>query len=165
MRQDDEHGDLPQVRALTPAVRAGHDGEVKRRGEVGGVCDVVHARELLQHRVPSGFDRVAEMPGIADEVIGRQNEQQWIVTLRCRFERGHGDGRCRVASHRFQQDGVRLDADLTHLFRHDEAVILIADQQWSGKTIQSSQALLGLLQQGGVTLSAERPVLLGVAGT
>ena len=57
MRQDDEHGDLPQVRALTPAVRAGHDGEVKRRGEVGGVCDVVHARELLQHRVPSGFDR------------------------------------------------------------------------------------------------------------
>ena len=50
-----ENRHLPQVRALTAAVRTSHDGGVERGREVGGVGDEVHARQFLQHRVPANI--------------------------------------------------------------------------------------------------------------
>ena len=55
VRQYHEHRHLPQVRALTAAVRTSHDGGVERGREVGGVGDEVHARQFLQHRVPANI--------------------------------------------------------------------------------------------------------------
>ena len=75
----------------------------------------------------------------------------------------HGHCRSSVAAHRLQQDCARFHIDLAHLLRHDEAVILVADQQGISKRFNSRQALLGLLQEGVVTVASERPILLWIA--
>ena len=62
-----------------------------------------------------------------------------------------------------EQDGIRFDADLTHLLRHDEAMVFIADQQRRSEAVQTVQALMGLLQEGGIASTAEWPILLWIA--
>jgi hypothetical protein len=70
-------------------------------------------------------------------MIGSQDEQEGVITLRCRLKRGDGHRRSGVASHRFEQDRARFYIDLAHLLGHDEAVVLVADQQWFPKRFNS----------------------------
>ena len=93
-----------------------------------------------------------------------KHEQEGVVALGCCLKSSYGYSRSGVAPHRFEQDRSGLHLDLAHLFGHDEAMILIADQQWAPKRFQSVQPFLGLLEEGVVPIPAERPVLLGVTG-
>ena len=77
------------------------------------------------------------------------------------LQRGHCYRRGGVAAHRFQQDRVRFDPDLPHLFGHDEAGSSLQISR-SCQGVQAIEPLLGLLQQCGFAVSAHRPVLLGV---
>ena len=95
-------------------------------------------------------------------MVGRQYQQQRVLPPSCGLQCCHSDRRRRVPPHRLQQDGVGFNADLPHLLGHDEAMVLIADQQRCLEAIETLQPLLGLLHQGGITLPAEGPVLLWV---
>ena len=117
-----------------------HDAEGHQSSRFGGFA--------------AGVDGLAELGGIADQVIRRQHQQQGVLAVGRGLQCGHRHRRGGVAAHRFQQDRIGLHADLPHLFSHDEAVVFIADQQGSCKGVQALKPLLGLLQQRGLSVSA-----------
>ena len=102
---------------------------------------------------------------IANDVVCSQYKQQWIFTAGRGLQGRHCDSWCRVAPHGFEENGPWFDPDLAHLFGHDEAVIVVADQQRSVEPLNAFQALLGLLQQSFFATAAKGPVLLGITGS
>ena len=117
-----------------------HDPEGHQAPRLGGLA--------------AGLDGLAELGGIADQMVCCQHQQQWVIAARGGLECGHRYRWGGVAAHRFQKDGVGLDPDLAHLFGHDEAVVFVADQQGSCKGIEALESLLGLLQQRRITVTA-----------
>ena len=111
--------------------RCGHDAEG-------------HQPAGLRFRAP-GVDGGAEVGGITDHMVGGEHQQQRVLTTGCGLECGDGHGRSRVAPHGLQQDRAGLLADLAHLLGHDEAVVVVADQQGRRQVVESLQPLLGLL--------------------
>ena len=97
-------------------------------------------------------------------MVGGEHQQQRVIAAGGGLQGGHGYGGGGVTAHGLQQDAGRFDADLAHLLGHDEAVVLVADQQGRRQMRQPLQPLLGLLQQGGVAVAGQGPVLLGIAG-
>ena len=112
----------------------------------------------------AGVHGGAEPGGIGDHVVGGQHQQQRVLAMGRGLQGRDRHGRRGVAAHRFQQDPGRLHTDLAHLLGHDEAVLLVADQQRCPQAVQALQPLLGLLQQGLVAIAGQGPVLLGVGG-
>ena len=68
-------------------------------------------------------DRRLKGRHVANHVIGRQHQQQRIGI---RLQRGQRNGRRRVATHRFQHDGLRLDALRPQLLSHEKPMRLVA---------------------------------------
>jgi hypothetical protein len=91
---------------------------------------------------PSG-NGGAELFGVADQMVRRQHQQEGVITIGGGLQCGHGHCWSGVASHWLQQDRVGFNAQLAHLLRHDEAVVFIADQQWSRQCLQPLESLLG----------------------
>ena len=112
----------------------------------------------------AGGHRGPEALGIANHMVGGEHQQQGVGAAGGGLQGGHRHGRGGVAAARFEQDRRRLGADLAHLLGHDEAVVLVADQQGRRQMRQPLQPLLGLLQQGGVAVAGQGPVLLGITG-
>ena len=77
----------------------------------------------------------AELLGVANQMVRRQHQQERVIAVGGGLQCGHGHRWSGVASHRLQQDRVGFNAQLAHLFRHDEAVVLIADQQGSRQSL------------------------------
>jgi hypothetical protein len=136
--------------AIAGLRRAGHDPEGHQLPRLG-------RRHARRHCLTEGR-------GVADHVVGRQHQQQWILPLGRGLQGRHRHRWTGVAADGLQQDAGELNADLAHLLGHDEAVVLVADQQRRRKPGQTLQALLGLLQQGFFAIAGQGPVLLGVAG-
>ena len=97
-------------------------------------------------------------------MVGRQDQQQGIGAAGGGLQGGDRHGGGGVAAQGFQEDAGGLHADLAQLLSHDEAVILVADQQGRGQLRQALKPLVGLLQQGLIALAGQGPVLLGIAG-
>ena len=95
-------------------------------------------------------------------MVGGEHQQQGVGAAGGGLQGGDCHGRGRVAAARFEQDRRRLRADLAHLLGHDEAVVLVADQQGRRQVGQPAEALLGLLQQGGFAAAGQGPILFRV---
>ena len=112
----------------------------------------------------AGVDSLSKALPVANDMVCRQDEQQGIFATGQRLEGCDCDRRSCVSTHWLQQDGSRCHPDLPHLFGHDEAVVVIADQQRSAQALQSLKTLVCLLQKGVVAgRIAQRPVLLRIA--
>ena len=90
---------------------------------------------------------------------GQYQQQRVLAHLRqCRM-RSQGDGRCRIAAFRFQQDGGGRQSQLQQLLCHDETVSLVTNNNGPGDVREARQAGGGLLQHG--ALAREGQKLLG----
>ena len=105
-------------------------------------------------RSAARLHRGSELGAIADHMVGGQHQQQRVISTGGGLKGSDGHRRSGIAAHGLQQNGARLDADLAHLFSHDEAVIVVADHQGIRQALQALQSLLGLLQQRVVTTAA-----------
>jgi len=94
-------------------------------------------RDSLDNGIP-------EHGSIQNHVIRRHHHQYGIVTLALRPECSQRQRRCRIATKGFKQ-GFTLFAKQAHLLGHDEAMVLIANQQRfaePGNAIQTSHGCL-----------------------
>ena len=130
--------------------RRGHDAEGHQPTGLGG-------RD-------TGGHGGAEALGAVDHMVGRQDQQQGIGAAGGGLQGGDRHGGGGVAAEGFEEDAGRLHANLAQLLGHDEAVILVADQQGGRQLRQALQPQLGLLQQGVIALAGQGPVLLGITG-
>ena len=160
-----------QVRLLD---ELGHPGRAEFRGRadvaVAGLGRIRRDAQDGDHPLRGKPHRLLQRGGvgrrIGDGLVGRRHHQHRIGTaierLQCR-QRQRGRG---VAAHRLQQDGTRRLPDLAQLVEHEEAVLLVADDQRGGDgqivCRQRGQALCGFLEQALVAV-AQHQELLGIA--
>ena len=111
-----------------------------------------HDAEGGQRALRGGLERIVDgrMKGrpVFNDVIGRQHQHDGLRVERLQIPGGGGDGRRRVAAHRFEHDGQRFDGDIAHLLGHEETVLVAADQQRRHHLRPASQAQRRFLQHG-----------------
>ena len=91
--------------------------------------------------------RSGECGGVADQVVGRQHQQQCVgIVLQC-LQRAQRDRRRGVPCQRFQHDRGALDACFQQLVGGEKAVILAGHHDRRGDVGQLPGACDGLLEQ------------------
>jgi hypothetical protein len=79
-------------------------------------------------------------------VIRRSGQQHRIGAIPDRIQRGGRQRRGRIAAGRLQQQGPARQSEFAQLFRGDEAVFLVADDDRRGQR-QAFESAQGVLQQ------------------
>ncbi len=96
---------------------------------------------------------------VLDDVIGRKYEHHRVFLVGAQVQRGYRGSRGGVPSHRLQQDVRFPVASFLQLLRHEEAMLLVADDHGIAfGNVRGTVA--GLLQHG--DLGDQGPELLGV---
>src|SRR5471032_1518789 len=121
----------------------------RRHDAEGGQCTVggQHGRV---------FDGLVKRVDVLDHVVGRQHQHHGVGVDGLDEVGGGGDGRRRVAPHRFEQDAKRCDADFTQLLGDHEAVFIAADHQGLHQARPAGQALRRVLQHGHVAYDGQQ---------
>lgn len=92
---------------------------------------------------------------IIDDMVRCQDKHQRVIAILRGLQRRKGDGRCRVAANRLEDDIFRQFTELSQLFSHQEAVLFIADNHRL-MGIQTGEARDGFLQHGVLPVQSEK---------
>ncbi len=130
-----------------------------RCGSTVGRADAEGDQQPLPGQARRGGDRLAERGRIADGVVRGQHEKQALWVLRARVECGDGGGRRGVAARGLEDLHRRPHAELVQLLGDNEAMLVVADDDWGRALRQAGKARHRLLQQR--ALRDERQELLG----
>ena len=97
------------------------------------------------------LQRAREGGFVGHGLVGRGDDQHRVVAAFERLQGGQGQRRRGVAARGLEQDRGRVEPDLAQLVEHQEAVLLVADDQRrrdvDARRRQAGQALRGLLEQ------------------
>ena len=92
--------------------------------------------------------RLLEGPRIAHDMIGGRHEQNRLRIDLQRLQRGQRHRRCGVSARGLEQYRARLVSHRANLFRHREAMRLIAHDDRIARTLDGGEARHRVLQHG-----------------
>ncbi len=111
-------------------------------------------------------NRGAKAGDIGDDMIGGQDQQQWISAAILALGVQGGDSDCwrGVAAHRFEHDRGGMDAHRPQLLGDHEAMLFIAHHHRCGHVVQAGDAQGGVLQHGVAVRQRQKLFGIGLAG-
>ncbi len=112
----------------------------------------------------SGLNSLAKPAEVADDVVGRQDQQDRIFAVTGGGHRRYGRGRRSVATNRLEEHGRRPDADFGELVDHELMVGVVAHHDRSAGVWQSFEAGHCLLEECGGAEQVDQVLRLQLPG-